>query len=241
MLKGNSEKIKFIYVIPDFQNPSGITLSEERRLEIIKIAEKYDLLIVEDSPYREIRFEGKPLKLMSQLDNSGRVITLCTFSKIFAPGFRVGWVIGHPVILDKLVMAKQTADLCTSSFVQKILARYMQKGLLEGNLKKTIDLYRERRDHMISCFNKYMPKGVTWTEPQGGLFLFVTLPAHLDADKILIKAIEKNVAFVSGSSFFCDNSGQNTMRINFSFSCAEEISEGVQRLAQVICEELNCK
>jgi 2-aminoadipate transaminase len=138
-------------------------------------------------------------------------------------------------------MAKQTADLCTSSFVQKILARYMQKGLLEGNLKKTIDLYRERRDHMISCFNKYMPKGVTWTEPQGGLFLFVTLPAHLDADKILIKAIEKNVAFVSGSSFFCDNSGQNTMRINFSFSCAEEISEGVQRLAQVICEELNCK
>ena len=240
-IKRNGGKIKFIYVIPDFQNPSGITLSEERRIEIIRIAEKYDLLIVEDSPYREIRFEGKPIKLMNQIDTSGRVITLCTFSKIFAPGFRVGWVIGHPVILDKLVMAKQTADLCTSSFVQKILARYMQKGLLEGNLKKTIDLYRERRDHMISCFRKYMPEGITWTEPHGGLFLFVTLPVHLDADKILIKAIEKNVAFVSGSSFFCDNSGQNTMRINFSFSNKEEINKGVQRLSQVICNELNCK
>jgi 2-aminoadipate transaminase len=240
-LRKSGKKIKFIYLIPDFQNPSGITLTEERRLEIIKIAEKYDLLIVEDSPYREIRFEGTPLKLMSQLDTSGRVITLCTFSKIFAPGFRVGWVIGHPVILDKLVMAKQTADLCTSSFVQKILARYMEKGLLEDNIKKTIGLYRERRNHMISCFKKYMPEGVTWTEPMGGLFLFVTLPLHLDADKILAKAIEKNVAFVSGSSFFCDNSGHNTMRINFSFSNHEETNAGVERLSQVICEELNCQ
>jgi 2-aminoadipate transaminase len=126
-------KIKFIYVIPDFQNPAGITLPDNRRLKIIEIAEKYDLLIVEDSPYREVRFEGEPQKLMSELDTTGRVITLCTFSKIFAPGFRVGWVIGNPVILDKIVMAKQTADLCTSPFVQKIIARYIEKGLLEKN------------------------------------------------------------------------------------------------------------
>jgi 2-aminoadipate transaminase len=241
ILRELGRKIKFIYVIPDFQNPSGITLPESRRLKIIEIAEKYDILIVEDSPYREVRFEGEPPKLMYELDTTGRVITLCTFSKIFAPGFRVGWVIGHPEILDKLVMAKQTADLCTSPFVQKIIARYMEKGLLEKNLKKTIDLYRIRRTHMINCFRKYMPAGVTWTEPMGGLFLFVTLPHHLDADEIFKKAIEKNVAFVSGSAFFCNNSGHNTMRINFSFSNEEEIETGVRRLSQVICDELKCK
>jgi 2-aminoadipate transaminase len=238
MLKELGRKVKFIYVIPDFQNPSGITLPDSRRSRIIEIADKYDLLVVEDSPYREVRFEGEPQKLMNELDTTGRVITLFTFSKIFAPGFRVGWVVGNPEILDKLVMAKQTADLCTSSFVQKIIARYMEKGLMDKNLKKTIDLYRERRTHMISCFKKFMPAGVRWTEPQGGLFLFVTLPSHLDADDIFKKAIEKNVAFVAGSSFFCNNSGHNTMRINFSFSNKEEIEEGVRRLSQVICDEL---
>jgi len=238
ILKELGRKVKFIYVIPDFQNPSGITLPDSRRRRIIEIADKYDLLVVEDSPYREVRFEGEPQKLMNELDTTGRVITLCTFSKIFAPGFRVGWVVGNPEILDKLVMAKQTADLCTSSFVQKIIARYIEKGLLDKNLKKTIDLYRERCSHMIGCFKKYMPAGVSWTEPQGGLFLFVTLPSHLDADDIFKKAIEKNVAFVAGSSFFCNNSGHNTMRINFSFSNKEEIEEGVRRLSQVICDEL---
>ena len=241
ILKELGRKIKFIYVIPDFQNPSGITIPESRRLRIIEIADKYDLLIVEDSPYREVRFEGEPQKLMNELDTTGRVITLCTFSKIFAPGFRVGWVVGHPEILDKLVMAKQTSDLCTSPFVQKIIARYMEKGLLDKNLKKTIDLYRERRAHMIACFRKYMPEGVSWTEPQGGLFLFVTLPSFLDADEIFRKAIEKNVAFVAGSSFFCNNSGHNTMRLNFSFSNKEEIETGVRRLSQVIRDEMTGK
>ena len=241
VLKELGRKVKFIYLIPDFQNPSGITLTDSRRLKIIEIADKYNLLIVEDSPYREVRFEGEPQKLMNELDTTGRVITLCTFSKIFAPGFRVGWVISNPEILDKLVMAKQTADLCTSSFVQKIIARYMEKGLLENNLKKTIDLYRERRTHMINCFRKFMPEGVTWTEPQGGLFLFVTLPLHIDTDEVFKKAIEKNVAFVAGSSFFCNDSGHNTMRINFSYSNKDEITEGVQRLSQVIINELNCK
>jgi 2-aminoadipate transaminase len=241
ILRELGRKIKFIYVIPDFQNPSGITIPESRRLKIIEIANKYDLLIVEDSPYREIRFEGEPQKLMNELDTTGRVITLFTFSKIFAPGFRVGWVVGHPEILDKLVMAKQTTDLCTSSFVQKIIARYMEKDLLDKNLQKTISLYRERRSHMIACFRKYMPDGVSWTEPQGGLFLFVTLPPFLDTDEIFHKAIEKNVAFVAGSSFFCNNSGHNTMRINFSYSNKKEIETGVQRLSEVIRSELTGK
>jgi len=237
-LKELGRKIKFIYVIPDFQNPAGITLPESRRIKIIEIAEKYDLLIVEDSPYREVRFRGEPQRLMSQLDKTGRVITLCTFSKILSPGFRVGWVIGHPEILDKIAMAKQTADLCTSSFVQKIIARYIEKGLLEKNLEKTIALYSKRRDFMIKCFRENMPDKVTWTEPEGGLFLFVTLPPHLDSEDIFRKAVERNVAFVAGSSFFCNDSGRNTMRINFSFSNPAEIEEGVKRLSAVIREEL---
>jgi len=240
-LKEFGRKIKFIYIIPDFQNPSGITLPNSRRIKIIEIAEKYDLLIVEDSPYREVRFEGETQKLMSELDTTGRVITLCTFSKILAPGFRVGWVIGHPEILEKIVMAKQTADLCTSPFVQKIIARYIEKGLLEKNLKKTIDLYRERRTLMVNCLKKYMPKEVKWTEPQGGLFLFVTLPTHLDADIIFKKAIEKNVAFVAGSTFFSNDSGHNTMRLNFSFSNSKEIESGIQRLSRVITDEMTIK
>jgi len=240
-LKDLGRRIKFIYVIPDFQNPSGITLPDSRRVKIISIAEKYNLLILEDSPYREVRFEGEPQKMMQELDITGRVITLCTFSKIFSPGFRVGWVIGHPEILDKIVMAKQTADLCTSPFVQKIIARYIEKGLLDINLKKTINLYRERRTHMINCFEKFMPEEIKWTEPQGGLFLFVTLPSHIDADIIFKKAIEKNVAFVAGSTFFCNHSGRNTMRINFSFSNMDEIETGVKRLSQVIIDELSAK
>lgn len=238
-LRELGKKMKFIYVIPDFQNPAGITLPETRRKKIIEIADKYDLLIVEDSPYREVRFEGTPKKMMYELDNTGRVISLCTFSKIFAPGFRVGWVLGHPEIIDRIVMAKQTADLCTSPFVQKILAGYLEKGLLEKNLEKTISLYRERRNHMLSCLKKYMPADVKWTEPEGGLFLFVTLPEKMDADLIFRKAILKDVAFVSGSTFFCNGSGRNTMRLNFSYSDPEKIETGVQRLAAVIKEGLS--
>jgi len=237
-LKEHGKKIKFIYSIPDFQNPAGITVPESRRLKIIEIAEKYDLLIVEDSPYREIRFEGKSQQMMYRLDSTGRVITLCTFSKIFAPGFRVGWVIGQPVILDKIVLAKQTADLCTSAFVQRILARYIEKGLLEVNLQKTIALYRDRRDFMLQCLARYMPDEVSWTKPEGGLFLFVTMPSKLNAAAVLKKAIDHNVAFVEGSSFFCNDQGQNTMRINFSYSDRKDIESGVERLSEVIKNEL---
>ena len=237
-LKELGRKIKFIYLIPDFQNPSGITLPESRRLKIIEIAEKHDLLIVEDSPYREIRFEGKSQQQMYGLDRTGRVITLCTFSKIFAPGFRVGWVIGQPLILDKIVLAKQTADLCTSAFLQRILARYIEKGLLEINLPKTILLYRERRDFMLHCLTRYMPDEVIWTKPEGGLFLFVTMPARLNAASVLKKAIDHNVAFVDGSTFFCNDQGHNTMRINFSYSDRAEIEAGVERLSKVIKAEL---
>lgn len=237
-LKAKGEKPKFIYIIPDFQNPAGITMPEKRRLEIIEIAHKYDVLIVEDSPYREIRFEGEHQRTMYQLDNTGHVLTLGTFSKIFAPGFRLGWALGHKDILDKIVMSKQTADLCTSSFLQKIAAKYMEQGYFEENLKKTIQMYHEKRDVMLEGFKKYMPEGVTWTEPEGGLFLFLTLPEGMDAEELLKKAIEKNVAFVIGSVFHADDSGKNTMRLNFSFVSKEQNVEGVKRLAEAIKEEM---
>lgn len=237
-LKNEGSVIKFIYIIPDFQNPTGVTLPRSRRLEIIRIAERHDLIIVEDSPYRDVRFEGTPEPLMSSLDTRGRVVTLNTFSKILAPGFRLAWVTGHTSIIDKLVTAKQAADLCTPPFVQKITARYIEKGLLEINLKKTVDLYRDRRDYMLKCFREYMPEGVKWTEPSGGLFLFVTLPPSMDAARLLEKAIQKKVAFVCGSVFYCNNEGHNTMRINFSFSGPEDTREGVRRLAEAIREEM---
>jgi 2-aminoadipate transaminase len=240
-LKELGKKIKFLYIIPDFQNPAGVTVPESRRKEIIEIADRYDFIIVEDSPYREVRFEGISPRMMYDLDHTGRVFTLGTFSKIFDPGFRIGWVIGKPFILEKIALAKQTADLCTSAFVQRILARYLEKGLLEQNLPGTIKLYHGRRDHMLECLNKYMPENVSWTKPEGGLFLFVTLPLGLNATSILKKAIDNNVAFVDGSSFFCNGQGHNTMRINFSYSNPDEIETGIRRLADVIKNELKDK
>ncbi len=237
-LKKEGSILKFIYIIPDFQNPTGVTLPRSRREEIIRIAERHDLLIIEDSPYRDVRFEGTTEPMMSALDTSGRVLTLNTFSKILAPGFRLAWVIGHPELIDKIVTAKQSADLCSPAFVQKITARYIEKGLLDKNLVKTVDLYRGRRNHMLRCFREFMPEGVKWTEPEGGLFLFVTLPPPMDAARLLERAIQKNVAFVCGSVFYCNNEGHNTMRINFSFSGEKDTYDGVRRLAEAIREEM---
>ena len=238
-LHNENQKVKFIYVIPDFQNPAGITMPGSRRKEILKIASKYDLLIIEDSPYRDIRFEGREQKLMYEIDTEGRVITLFTFSKILAPGFRLAWLLGNTEIIDKFLMAKQSADLCSPVLVQKIAAEYMKRGLLDKNLVKTIRLYKSRRDHMLSCFEKYMPEGVKWTKPEGGLFLFITLPENMNADELLNLAIEKKVAFVKGSAFYCNDCGKNTMRINFSYCDEDTITKGVERLAGVIKEFMN--
>jgi 2-aminoadipate transaminase len=237
-LKGIGIKPKFIYVIPDFQNPTGISMPESRRLEIIALAHKYDVLIVEDSPYRELRFEGQSQRLMYQLDNDNHVITLGTFSKILAPGFRIGWVLAPPSINDKIVVAKQSADLCTPTFVQKIAARYMQSGLFEQNLNRTIDLYRQRRDVMLQQLKEHMPAEVSWTTPEGGLFLFLTLPEEMDANQLFFKAVDSSVAFVTGNVFYCNGKGSNTMRLNFSFVNNENTIIGISRLARIIKEEL---
>lgn len=233
-LKVKGEKPKFIYIVPDFQNPAGMTMTLERRKRIIEIAHQYEVLIIEDSPYRELRFEGESVPTLYSLDDQGQVILLGTFSKIFAPGFRIGWMLANPSIIEKIVIAKQSADLCSPPFTQRIIARFMEKGYLDRNIEKIIKMYRQKRDWMMEAFEKYMPEGVTWTRPEGGLFLLVTVPEHIDTDKLFHQAIEHNVAFVVGSAFHCDDSGHNTMRINFSYPTQQQIDEGVKRLAQAI-------
>lgn len=233
-LNAKNDLPKFIYIIPDFQNPAGITMPKARRLEILALAEKYNILIIEDSPYREIRFEGEPQPMLYDLDKSGRVITLGTFSKILVPGFRLGWAIANEVIIDKLVMAKQSTDLCSPTILQKMTALYYEKGYFDKNLSKVIDMYREKRDIMLNSFEKYMPKGVSWTTPEGGLFLFMTLPEYMDAEELFHEAIKQNVAFVLGTVFHCDGSGKNTLRINFSYASKEDNVEGIKRLAEAI-------
>ena len=235
-LAAKGEQVKFMYIIPDFQNPSGVTMPEFRRKEIIEIAHKYHVLIVEDSPYRELRFEGEAQPTIYQLDKEGTTITLGTFSKIFVPGFRIGWVIADPKIIDKFVTTKQSVDLCTPPFVQRIAARYMEKGLFSTKLGDIIKLYKRKKDLMMDCFEKYLPEGVKWTNPEGGLFLFVYLPEHMDAEKLFKIAIANKVAFVLGTVFYCDGSGKNTLRINFSYCSDEQIVEGVKRLGQAIRE-----
>jgi 2-aminoadipate transaminase len=231
-------KPKFIYIIPDFQNPTGITMPESRRMEIIALAHKYDVLIVEDCPYREVRFEGEPQRMMYDLDNDDHVITLGTFSKTFAPGLRIGWVLGPKDVNDKIVVAKQSSDLCTPTFVQKIAVRYMKSEHFEANLQKTIDLYHQRRDVMLAEMEKHMPEGIKWTHPEGGMFLFITLPEQMDALELFHKAIEKKVAFVTGNVFYCDGGGTNTMRLNFSYVNNEKAIAGIQRLAEIIEAEM---
>ncbi len=229
---------KFIYTIPDFQNPAGITMSHNRRLEILALAKKYNILILEDTPYRELRFEGEHEPTLFSLDSSGQVINLGTFSKIFAPGFRIGWVIAHADIIDKIVVAKQATDLCTPPFTQRIAARYMERGLLEIKIELIKNMYREKRDVMLGALEEYMPEEIHWTKPLGGLFLFVTCPENIDTNTMFEKAIKENVAYVSGSSFYCNGKGQNTMRLNFSY-CSKELNiEGIKRLSQVIKNEL---
>ena len=235
-LAAKGEQVKFMYIIPDFQNPSGVTMPEFRRKEIIEIAHKYHVLIVEDSPYRELRFEGEAQPTIYQLDKEGTTITLGTFSKIFVPGFRIGWVIADPKIIDKFVTTKQSVDLCTPPFVQRIAGRYMEKGLFSTKLGDIIRLYKHKKDLMMDCFEKYLPEGVKWTNPEGGLFLFVYLPEHMDAEKLFKIAIANKVAFVLGTVFYCDGSGKNTLRINFSYCSDEQIIEGVKRLGQAIRE-----
>lgn len=230
-------KIKFLYMIPDFQNPSGESLTLEERCMLIALAQKHDFLIVEDSPYRELRYEGEHVPTMYSLDPD-RVIHLGSFSKIFAPGFRLGWALAHPDILDKIYVCKQSLDLCPPIFDQYVAAEFLRSGRLDANLSKTMALYRSKRDLLLNLLEKHMPEGVRWTRPEGGLFLFLTMPDGFDAVKFYDKALDAGVAYVAGEFFHPDRSGKNTMRLNFSFMTPEKISAGIELLAKLLRDEI---
>ncbi len=238
---------KFMYILPNFQNPTGVTISLERRQELVNLADKYGVPIIEDDPYGQLRYEGKHLPALELLDDQlhanngsyhGNVIYLSTFSKTLAPGIRLAWVIATPEIIQKLVMAKQGADLHTSTFNQIVAYEVSRKGFLDEHIKKINTVYKERRDIMLEELENNMPEGVKWTKPHGGLFLWVSLPEVCNTVEILPKAVEKKVAFVPGTSFYPDGSGKNTMRLNFSNAQPDKIRIGIRRLAETIKETI---
>lgn len=238
-LKNQGKQCKFVYLVPDFQNPTGTTIPEKRRQEILEIVKKYDTFILEDSPYRQVRFEGKSPRTFYEIDGGqGNVITMFTFSKVFVPGFRLGFILGPEEVIRKYVILKQAIDLCTSPILQLATAEYLRRGLLQAHVNKIIDSYREKRDLMLKTLAEYMPKNISWTRPEGGLFLWLTLPKHMDATALLTKAIENKVAFVAGVDFYPAGDVYNDMRLNFSYSSKEQIVEGLKRLAQTIKENL---
>lgn len=230
-------KIKFLYIIPDFQNPSGETLSLKERKILVELARRYGFLIVEDAPYRELRYSGEPVPTIYSLAPD-IVLHLGSFSKIFAPGFRLGWIFGHPDVLDKIYVCKQSLDLCPPVFDQYVAAEFMGSGRLDRNLKNSIDLYRSKRDLMLSLLEQNMPAGVKWTRPEGGLFLFLTMPERFDSVAFYDTALDAGVAYVAGSFFHTDGAGRNNMRLNFSFMTPERIEKGIVLLAELLRKSL---
>jgi 2-aminoadipate transaminase len=233
-LSAEQKKPKFIYVVPDFQNPSGVTLTSERRERLLELAYQHELPVVEDSPYRDLRFKGEPQSPIYSLDDQNQVIVLGTFSKIFCPGLRLAWMMAPIEWTDRMVIAKQSMDLASPTFNQLIAAEYMRRGLLPKQIDFIRTLYGKKRDLMIGALKQYMPPGVSWTEPEGGLFLWVRLPEHMSATELFPKAVEQKVAYVIGAAFHCNGKGHNTMRLNFSYATEEQIEEGVKRLATMV-------
>jgi len=253
MLTGELEEAlragpKFIYVLPNFQNPSGVTLSLERRQHLIEIADRYGVPIVEDDPYGQLRYEGEHLPTVVVLDGEmrsncehcyrGNVIYLGTFSKILAPGLRLAWAIAPPEVIRKLVQAKQGADLHTATFNQMVAYEIGKHGFLDEHVNLIRQVYGQRRDVMLQAMQREFPPEVHWTHPQGGLFLWGQLPASMNAAELLKDAVQQKVAFVPGEAFFPLGGGQNTMRINFSYANPDDIRTGIRRLGQVLYQKI---
>ena len=237
-LAARGERAKFIYTIPNFQNPAGITLSTERRFGLLELAHDFDCLVVEDNPYGMLRFEGPPRPTLRSLDE-GRVIYLGTLSKIFSAGMRIGWVAAPHPILDKLLLAKQSADLCTSSFTQRIAHIYFNEEDWKGQVQQLLEIYRERRNAMMAAIEEHLAGIARWTHPEGGLVIWVTLPEFINTSEMLAAAIDMKVAFVPGSGFFPYAGGENCMRLNFSYTGVDAAREGIRRLAKAIKREIS--
>jgi 2-aminoadipate transaminase len=237
-LGAEGRRPKFLYLVPTFQNPSGITLLRERRSAIIDICRSHDLLIVEDDPYAQIRFEGESVPPLRALTEDG-IIYLGTLSKVFSPGMRVGWILAPEPVRERLELAKGAADLCSSTFTQFVAAEYLGSGHVDEDLELVRKTYRERRDAMLDAFEQHFPAEATTTVPEGGLFCWVTLPAPLDTKAMQARAIDNGVAYVSGTAFYPrKRDGRASMRLNFSYPSVREIEEGMRRLGAVVRNEL---
>lgn len=230
---------KFIYTIPDFQNPTGRTLSLQRRKRMIELANQYDVLILEDNPYGAIRFSGPPIPPIKQFDTEGRVIYLSSFSKIFAPGLRLGWICAEQEIIEKYAGFKESADMHSDGLAQRITAKYMELYDLDAHIETIQAVYRERCETMLACIDKYFPENIHYNKPEGGLFIWVELPDTMNAGTIALKCMENNVAFVPGAPFYVKDPQTNTMRLNFSNSNPELIEEGMKRIGEVLQREFD--
>jgi len=237
-LEAQGRKPRFIYVIPDYQNPSGITMTLSHRERLIDLARQYGVVLVEDSPYRELSFTGEVLPSLWTLSGGKGVIMLKTFSKVLFPGMRMGWIVAEEAVIDKVVMLKQSVDLCTPSFTQLILAEYIRRGRMRQSIERAIECYRPKLKAMLAALEKHMPADVTWSVPTGGMFIWLTLPERIDTKEIFMTVIEHNVAYVIGRPFHCDHSGGNTLRLNYSFPSIEKIDAGIERLASAIRDVL---
>ena len=238
--RAEGKTLKGVYVIPDFQNPSGITMSLEKRRRLLAVAAREDLLIFEDNPYGHLRFAGTPIPSIFSMDREGRTILLLTFSKVMSAGLRLAVMAARGDLMDALVRVKQPTDLCTSKLTQMLAARYMNEYGLDRHLEEIRPIYREKKDAMIRALEKHMPneEGLRWTNPDGGLFILLWLPEGVDAEEMLPSAIEHRVAYVPGSACYVDGGGKNTMRLSFSLCTPAQIDEGIRRLADVVEEAI---
>ena len=229
-------RVKLIYVIPDFQNPTGRTWSLERREQLAKVAMKHETIVIEDNPYGELRFEGESLLSVKHFDTEGHTICTGTFSKIFCPGFRIGWIAGDKDIIKKYVMVKQGADLQCNTLAQMAIAKYLELYDIEKHITQIVKTYKSRRDLAVQTMQQHFPKEAKFTIPQGGLFSWIELPAYINARDVLVKSLEKNIAFVPGGSFFANGGNENTFRINFSNMPEDKIVYGLHVLGEVLRE-----
>ncbi len=235
-LRRESLSPKFIYLVPSFQNPSGVTLSEKRRKRIVEIAVEYNVPIIEDAAYRELRFEGQAPPMLAALDPQN-VIHINTFSKIFNPGVRIGWVSAAQEIIETLALAKQGQDQCSTTIGQYVALAFASKGLIEQQKSRAIEIYGRKRDTMLAALENYFPKSAHWTKPQGGFYTWVTLPKHIDTEALLPKSIEDaSVAYGAGPAFYHNRSGKEHMRLCYSYVPDSQIEEGVRRLGHLVSE-----
>jgi 2-aminoadipate transaminase len=237
-LESDGRRPKFIYTVPTFQNPAGVTMSLPRRERLVRIAQERELLVLEDNPYGLLRYEGDPVPTLRALDGGEFVIYLGTFSKILSPGIRLGWAVAPRPVLAKMNIGKQAADLCSSSMTQHFVAAYFDSGRWQEYVRSLAEIYRRRRDTMLDALAEHLPPEAEWTHPAGGLFVWATLPDYIDTTDLLARALQENVAFVPGRAAFLDGRGGSSMRLNFSGVAEDDIREGVRRIGKVVREQV---